>query len=147
MATETAVSKDELELIMSKLFPQNIADYIVPKYALLKEIKASEGVRVIVAYLRKIPDILKKKNDMEILLMACNFLENMKLKKGETISKDEMLKMIYFQLFNVVPTSDEAVQLLTRVQFLKDHHKIRKIPMWKKIYVCSLRYISCKSFL
>lgn len=146
MATES-VSKDEIELIMSKLFPQNIADYIVPKYSLLKEIRASEGVKVIVAYLRKIPDISKKKNDMEILLMTCNFLENMKLKKGETISKDDMLKSVYFQLFAIVPTSDEAIQLLTRVQFLKDHHKIRKIPMWKKIYVCSLRYFSCKSFL
>tara|TARA_R110000782_G_scaffold52117_2_gene111936 strand:- start:78 stop:515 length:438 start_codon:yes stop_codon:yes gene_type:complete len=140
-------SKDEIDLIMTKLFPSNISDYIVPKYSLLKEIKASDGVRVIVAYLRKIPDVGKKKNDMEILLMACNFLENLKLKKGETISKDEMLKMIYFQLFAVNPTSDEAVQLLTRVQFLKDHKKIRKIPMWKKVYVCSLRYFSCKSFL
>ena len=146
MMTES-VSKEELELIMTKLFPSNISDYIVPKYSLLKEIRASEGVKVIVAYLNKIPDILKKKNDMEILLMACNFLENMKLKKGETISKDEMLKMIYFQLFQIPPTSDEAIQLLTRVQFLKDHHKIRKIPMWKKIKICSLRYFSCKSFL
>jgi hypothetical protein len=140
-------SKDEIDLIMTKLFPSNIEQYIVPKYSLLKEIKASEGVKVIVAYLRKIPDVGKKKNDMEILLMACNFLENLKLKKGETISKDEMLKMIYFQLFAVNPTSDEAVQLLTRVQFLKDHKKIRKIPFLKKVYVCGLRYFSCKSFL
>ena len=142
-----AVSKDEIDLIMTKLFPSNISDYIVPKYSLLKEIKASDGVKVIVAYLRKIPDVSKKKNDMEILLMACNFLENLKLKKGETISKDEMLKMIYFQLFAINPTSDEASSILTRVQFLKDHKKIRKIPMWKKVYVCGLRYFSCKSFL
>jgi hypothetical protein len=143
MATK---SKEDLELILEKLFPQNVEQYIVPKYSLMSDINSLDGVSLIVSLMRKIPDFELRKDDLEFLLITCNFIENMLISKKDKISKGHMVRMIYHELFALDPKGPEMDQVLVRIQFLIDHKKIKKISFFKKLWFCVRNAVLSWSF-
>jgi hypothetical protein len=142
----TTKTKDELDLILEKLFPNNIESFIVPKYSLMSDITSLDGVSLIVSLMRKIPMYDKRKDDLEFLLICCNYLENMLISKKDKISKGNMIRMIYHELFNIDPKGAEMDQVLVRTQFLIDHKKIKKISFFKKLCFCVRNAVLSLSF-
>ena len=140
-------SEKELELIMSKLFDKDIESYITPKYSLMKDITSLDGVSFITAQLKKIPNFERRMNDLEFLLIAANYLENMKIRKKDKISKDKMLSMIFHNIFSIEPEGTEMQSIHESVKFLLDHNKIKKVKFLKKVWVCTKKALSCLSFL
>jgi hypothetical protein len=142
----TTKTKEDLELILEKLFPQNVEQYIVPKYSLMSDINSLDGVSLIVSLMKKIPDFELRKDDLEFLLITCNFIENMLISKKDKISKGNMIRMIYHELFALDPKGPELDQVLVRVQFLIDHRKIKKISFIKKLWFCLKKCLANFSF-
>ena len=134
-------SKEDLDLILTKLFPQNIEQYIVPKYSLMSDITSLDGVSLIVSLVKKLPEFEKRQTDLEFLLICCNFLENMMISK-----KSNMIRMIYHELFNLDPKGESMELVLINVQFLIDHKKIKKISLVKKLWFCFKKGIYSMSF-
>jgi hypothetical protein len=142
----TTKSQEDLNLILEKLFPNNIESFIVPKYSLMSDITSLDGISLIVSLMRKIPDFERRKDDLEFLLICCNFLENMLISKKDKISKGNMVRMIYHELFVMEPTGEAMDQVLIRVQFLIDHKKIKKITFFKKLCFCLKKSVISMSF-
>ena len=139
-------SKEDLDLILTKLFPQNIEQYIVPKYSLMSDITSLDEVSLIVSLMKKLPEFEKRQTDLEFLLICCNFLENMMISKKDKVSKSNMIRMIYHELFNLDPKGESMELVIINVQFLIDHKKIKKISLVKKLWFCFKKSIYSMSF-
>jgi len=136
--------QENSEIFLSDLFDKNISDYIHPKFSLLKEIRETDASNIIVSIVKKVPGFESKLHDLEILCMVCNYIENMRI-KGKTRSKRpdklNILKTIYHNLYSIDPNGDDMKKILTAVDFLINHKKVKKISMLKKILITLKRSV------
>ena len=140
---ENQINKIELD----ELFPKNIQAMIQPKYSLLKEINESKAKNVIVALVKLIPNFQNKIKDLELILMICLYIENLKIvdskDKKKKINKEALFVSICHELFNISPDSQDMDDLKNAAQFLLDHKKVEKFSTLKNIYLslkmCSIR--------
>ena len=139
---ESKLSQLELE----ELFPKNIQSMIQPKYSLLKEIKLSKAKNVIVALVKLIPNFQNKIKDLELILMICLYIENLKIvdskDKKKKINKEALFVSICHELFNISPESQDMIDLKQSAQFLIDHKKVLKFGYCKKIYLTIKNYFT-----
>lgn len=105
-------------------------DLVVPvKNHLLKNLKVDEVKREIIERIQKFPNYNAYKNDVEFLLLVCNMIEHLIIKKDK-IDKKQLLIEIYKQVFNNL-NNDEQKALEQNVEFLWNNKKIKKVSYYK----------------
>ena len=128
---------DQIEL--EELFPKNIQSMIQPKYSLLKELNESKAKNVIISLVKQIPNFENKIKDLELILMVCLYIENLKIvdtnNKKKKINKEALFTSICHELFNISPDSQDMVDLKASARFLLDHKKVEKFSALKKFYL------------
>ena len=139
---ESKLSQIELE----ELFPKNIQSMIQPRYSLLKEMNESKAKTVIIQLIKQIPNYENKIKDLEMILMICLYIENLKIvnsqNKKRKIDKAVLFVSICHELFNISPESQDMTDLKQSAQFLIDHKKVVKFGYCKKIYLTIKNYFT-----
>ena len=94
--------------------------------------------QMVVCKIQSLPNYQTLKGDVELILYACNTLENAHVDlKASKINKRELVVSVFGELFNL---SDEEKQNLNNtVQFLFDHGKIKQI---KKVVVYTNAFVN-----
>ena len=76
--------------------------------------------------IQSIPNFQSLKGDVELILYACNTLENYQIDIGANkIDKKILIVNAFTELFSL--TDDEKLTLNNTIQFLFDHNKIKQI--------------------
>ena len=139
---ESKLSQLELE----ELFPKNIQSMIQPRYSLLKEMNETKAKTVIIQLIKQIPNYENKIKDLEMILMVCLYIENLKIvnsqNKKKKIDKQVLFVSICHELFNISPESQDMIDLKQSAQFLIDHKKVLKFSFFKKIYLTIKNYFT-----
>ena len=90
----------------------------------------SKAKNVIISLVQQIPNYQNKIKDLEVILMICLYIENLKIidskNKNKKINKDALFAMICHEVFNITPDSQDMIDLRQSAQFLIDHRKIVK---------------------
>ena len=77
-------------------------------------------------------------NDLEFILMICQYIENLKIvsqHKNKKIDKQAMLQTIFHILFNIAPDSEEMQKVQSSVQFLINHKKVYRYSFFKRVFL------------
>ena len=139
---ESKLSQIELE----ELFPKNIQSMIQPRYSLLKEMNETKAKTVIIQLIRQIPNYENKIKDLEMILMICLYIENLKIvnsqNKKKKIDKAVLFVSICHELFNISPESQDMIDLKQSAQFLIDHKKVVKYGLFKKVFLTIKTYFT-----
>ena len=139
---ESSLNQLELE----ELFPKNIQAMIQPRYSLLKEMNESKAKNVIVALVKQIPNYQNKMKDLEVILMICLYIENLKIIDSKTkkkkIDKEALYKTICHEVFNISPDCEEMIDLKKSATFLIDHKKVTKFSFFKKLWLTLKMYLA-----
>ena len=91
---ESKLSQIELD----ELFPKNIQSMIQPRYSLLKEINETKAKSVIIQLIKQIPNYENKIKDLELILMICLYIENLKIVNVNNIKK-KLINQHYLLVF------------------------------------------------
>ena len=139
---ESKLSQLELE----ELFPKNIQSMIQPRYSLLKEMNETKAKTVIIQLIKQIPNYENKIKDLEMILMICLYIENLKIvnsqNKKRKIDKAVLFVSICHELFNISPESQDMTDLKQSAQFLIDHKKVTKFGFLKKVFLTIKNYVT-----
>jgi len=134
------------QIELEELFPKNIQAMIQPRYSLLKEMNESKAKNVIVALVKQIPNYQNKMKDLEVILMICLYIENLKIIDSKTkkkkINKSGLFMSICHEVFNISPDGEEMIDLKQSAQFLIDHKKITKFSFFKKLWLTLKMYLA-----
>ena len=137
---ESKLSQIELD----ELFPKNIQSMIQPRYSLLKEMNETKAKTVIIQLIKQIPNYENKIKDLEMILMVCLYIENLKIvnsqNKKKKIDKSVLFVSICHELFNISPESQDMIDLKQSAQFLIDHKKVLKFGLLKKVFLTVKTY-------
>ena len=138
----TKLTQIELE----ELFPKNIQSMIQPRYSLLKEMNETKAKTVIIQLIKQIPNYENKIKDLEMILMICLYIENLKIinsqNKKKKIDKAVLFVSICHELFNITPESQDMTDLKQSANFLIDHKKVLKFSFLKKLYLTIKNYFT-----
>ena len=138
----TKLTQIELE----ELFPKNIQSMIQPRYSLLKEMNETKAKTVIIQLIKQIPNYENKIKDLELILMICLYVENLKIvnsqNKKKKIDKAVLFVSICHELFNITPESQDMIDLKQSAQFLIDHKKVIKFGFLKKVFLTIKNYFT-----
>ena len=130
--------QENSDVSFEDVFPSNLQSLIQPKYSLLKELNESKAVSVICKLAKQIPFYEKKINDLEFILMICQYIENLKIvsqHKNKKVDKHAMLQTIFHILFNIDPNSEEMQKVQDSVQFLINHKKVYRYSFFKRLFL------------
>jgi len=134
------------QIELDELFPKNIQSMIQPRYSLLKEMNETKAKTVIIQLIKQIPNYENKIKDLEMILMVCLYIENLKIvnsqNKKKKIDKAVLFVSICHELFNISPESQDMTDLKQSAQFLKDHKKVVKFSFLKKLYLTIKNYFT-----
>ena len=134
------------QLELEELFPKNIQSMIQPRYSLLKEMNETKAKTVIIQLIKQIPNYENKIKDLEMILMVCLYIENLKIvnsqNKKKKIDKAVLFVSICHELFNISPESQDMTDLKQSAQFLIDHKKVLKFSFFKKNYLTIKNYFT-----
>jgi len=86
------------QLELEELFPKNIQSMIQPRYSLLKELNETKAKSVIVQLIKQIPNYENKIKDLELILMICLYIENLKIVNVNNIKK-KLINQHYLLVF------------------------------------------------
>ena len=133
-------------LELEELFPKNIQSMIQPRYSLLKELNETKAKSVIVQLIKQIPNYENKIKDLELILMICLYIENLKIVNvnniKKKIDKSALFVSICHELFNISPDSQDMIDLKNSAQFLIDHKKVLKFGYVKKLFLTIKSYFT-----
>ena len=133
------------QIDLEELFPKNIQSMIQPRYSLLKEMNETKAKTVIIQLIKQIPNYQNKIKDLELILMICLYIENLKIvnsqNKIKKIEKNVLFISICHELFDITPDSQDMLDLRSSAQFLIDHKKVEKFSFFKN------NYLSIKTYL
>ena len=88
--------------------------------------------------IQSIPNFQSLKGDVELILYACNILENYHVDvNAKKIDKKELVVNAFVELFSL--NDDEKLTLNNTIQFLFDHKNIKQI---KKVVVIGNKFLS-----
>ena len=85
-------------LELEELFPKNIQSMIQPRYSLLKELNETKAKSVIIQLIKQIPNYETKIKDLELILMVCLYIENLKIVNANNIKK-KLINQHYLLVF------------------------------------------------
>jgi hypothetical protein len=103
-------------------------DVIQARNHLASDLKFNEAKEKILKRIEEFPNIQKYRNDIEFLLLVCNLIEHLIIKKDK-VDKKELLLDIYKKVFNV--DSGEISSLSKNIDFLLANGKIKKVSAYK----------------
>ena len=87
--------------------------------------------QMVVCKIQSLPNYQTLKNDVELVLYACNTLENAHVDlKAAKINKRQLIVSVFGELFNL--NDEEKLTVSNTIQFLFDHSKIKQV---KQLYV------------
>ena len=87
--------------------------------------------QMVVCKIQSLPNYQTLKNDVELVLYACNTLENAHVDlKAAKINKRQLIVSVFGELFNL--NDEEKLTVSNTVQFLFDHSKIKQV---KQLYI------------
>lgn len=87
--------------------------------------------QMVVSKIQSLPNYETLKNDVELVLFACNILENAhKDLKATKLNKRQLIVSVFAEIFNL--DDQEKLTVSNTVQFLFDHSKIKQV---KKVLV------------
>ena len=100
---------------------------LIPLKNSLKNLNDAETLKQkVVSKIQNLPNYQSLKNDVELILFACNVLENAhKDLKASKVNKRQLIVSIFAELFNL--DDQEKLTVSNTVQFLFDHNKIKQI--------------------
>ena len=134
------------QLELEELFPKNIQSMIQPRYSLLKEMNETKAKSVIIQLIKQIPNYENKIKDLELILMICLYIENLKIVNvnniKKKIDKSALFVSICHELFNISPDSQDMIDLKNSAQFLIDHKKVLKFGYVKKLFLTIKSYFT-----
>jgi len=134
------------QLELEELFPKNIQSMIQPRYSLLKELNETKAKSVIIQLIKQIPNYENKIKDLELILMICLYIENLKIVNvnniKKKIDKSALFVSICHELFNISPDSQDMIDLKNSAQFLIDHKKVLKFGYVKKLFLTIKSYFT-----
>ena len=134
------------QLELEELFPKNIQSMIQPRYSLLKELNETKAKSVIIQLIKQIPNYENKIKDLELILMICLYIENLKIVNvnniKKKIDKSALFVSICHELFNISPDSQDMADLKNSAQFLIDHKKVLKFGYVKKLFLTIKSYFT-----
>lgn len=138
------------------VYKLNDVNKIPLKGELSTNVLFSKGIELVVNKVQSIPGFEKLKLDPELILLMCNFIEELSINTEATrgsslkthgVNKKDMLKEGYKQLYSL--NVDELEVLDKQVQFLFNHKKIvgrrTKYKLWDGL-IAILMYIEKKGF-
>jgi hypothetical protein len=105
--------------------------YVPMSSSLKKDILIKKVCDLIDKKLRKIPDLLTRRNDEEITELVCNVIENYCKAKRYKVDKKDVVKVFLQKLFNL--NADELKKLDRQIEFIHGRNLIKKIPYSKYI--------------
>jgi hypothetical protein len=109
----------------------DIACYVQPKNSLARETKKQQLLVEILGKLEKISCVVAKKNDLEFILLVCNIVENVVVKK-DRINKKEFVMDIFSMMYNNELTEPDKQTINSHIEFLWENKKIEKIDILTK---------------
>ena len=100
---------------------------LIPLKNSLKNLNDAETLKQkVVSKIQNLPNYQSLKNDVELILFACNILENAhKDAKASKVNKSQLIVSIFAELFNL--DDQEKLTVSNTVQFLFDHSKIKQV--------------------
>lgn len=100
---------------------------LIPLKNSLKNLNDAETLKQkVVSKIQNLPNYQSLKNDVELILFACNVLENAhKDAKASKVNKRQLIVSIFGELFNL--DDQEKLTVSNTVQFLFDHNKIKQV--------------------
>ena len=112
---------------------------LVPVKNNLKNLSdAAQLKQMVCCKIQSIPNFQSLKGDVELILYACNILENYHVDvNAKKIDKKELVVNAFVELFSL--NDDERQTLNNTIQFLFDHKKIKQI---KKVVVLGNKFLS-----
>ena len=82
--------------------------------------------QMVVCKIQSLPNYQTLKNDVELVLYACNTLENAHVDlKAAKINKRQLIVSVFGELFNL--NDEEKLTVSNTIQFLFDHGKIKQV--------------------
>ena len=105
---------------------------LIPLKNNLKNVSDLSNLKqMVICKVQSLPNYQTLKNDVELILYACNVLENAHadLKCAKT-NKRQLIVSVFTELFNL--NDEEQLLLNNTVQFLYDNRKIKQV---KQVYV------------
>ena len=132
--------------ILMLVIMAEIACYIQPKNSLARETKKQQLLNQIVAKLEKISSGKIKKNDLEYILLVCNIVENVVVKKDK-ISKKELVMDIFQMLYNNELTQEDKASIDGHIEFLWENNQIKKVDILNKSVAILSSWFHRKIFL
>jgi len=134
------------QLELEELFPKNIQSMIQPRYSLLKELNETKAKSVIIQLITHITNYENKIKDLELILMICLYIENLKIVNvnniKKKIDKSALFVSICHELFNISPESQDMIDLKNSAQFLIDQKKVLKFGYCKKLFLTIKSYFT-----
>lgn len=104
----------------------NSTDLIPLKNSLKNLDDASTLKKTIQTKIESLPNYQSLKGDVELILYACNTLENAHVDlKASKVNKRQLIVSVFSEIFNL--NDEEKFTLSNTIQFLFDHHKIKQI--------------------
>lgn len=118
---------------------------IVPvKNHILKNVKLDEIKTQIEKRIKDLPNYAQYKNDVEFLLLVCNMIEHLIVKK-DNINKKELLINIFKSVFTGI-TPAELANIEANIEFLLNNKKIKK-QSYYKLFCAGVKEYFKKKFL
>lgn len=119
-------------------------DLVIPvKNHLLKNLKVDEVKKQVIERIKKFPNYEQYKGDVEFLLLVCNMLEYLVVKKDK-IDKKQILIEIFNEVF-MLDESDKSV-ISQNIEFLWNNKKIKKQSYYRLFKTAITEWIK-KKFL
>ena len=82
--------------------------------------------QMVVCKIQSLPNYQTLKNDVELVLYACNTLENAHVDlKAAKINKRQLIVSVFGELFNL--NDEKKLTVSNTIQFLFDHGKIKQV--------------------
>lgn len=105
------------------------------KNNILKDVKYNEVKQKIINRLNELNlNQPHYKNDQEYLLLICNLIEHLIIKKDE-INKLDLINDIYITLFNIDDLDKETLK--RNIDFLHKNKQIKKVSYFK-LFLCGI---------
>jgi hypothetical protein len=120
----------------------DVQGFVVPKNNLLKDIKVSKCVDLVVKEIQSIPNFSTYRIDPEVIKMVINIVENVYTEKKSGDTKKSIVVQAFVKVFNLTPQEQKI--LSDFIDFLSNNNKIKKISIIKKYVKPLLSWIKKK---
>lgn len=106
--------------------------YIQPKNSLARELRKKQIVETVISRVSELNVNFRKKDDMEFILLVCQLLEHLVLKKDK-IDKKALALNVFRGLFNDDICDADIEKISQHIDFLWENKQIVKVSFFRKI--------------